>query len=61
MCVHACVYVHHVQESAYKAQKRASDSLEMELQMVMAVIWVLGAEPRSFVRAGSTLATGPPL
>jgi hypothetical protein len=53
--------VHHVQESAYKAQKRASDSLEMELQMVMAVIWVLGAEPRSFVRAGSTLATGPPL
>jgi len=41
---------------AHKGQKRASDLLELELQVVVGcLMWVLGTELRSFARAANTL------
>ena len=42
--------------SAHGVQKRASQPLEMELEMVMShPIWALGTEPRSSARSASVL------
>lgn len=56
MChVSVCMYVH-VQVVTCKGQKWPSDSLEMELQMLVShTSWVLGAQLESFERAASAL------
>lgn len=33
--------------------KRASEPLEVEVQVVLSSLWVLGTEPRSFARAAA--------
>ena len=48
VCVHilpACTYAHHL-PGVPGGQMRAPDSLEVEFQVVMATVWVLGVEPR---------------
>ena len=49
VCVPLCV------PDVHRDQKRALDSLELELQMVVTTMWVLGTEPRSSTRAVSAL------
>lgn len=62
-CVSVFVYMRvyrcHMHTGAQRSQKRASDSLELELQVVvstpMAPTWVLETEPNSSGKARSTL------
>lgn len=41
---------------AHGDQKRASDPLGLEVQMVVNVMWMMGSEPSSSGRASSTLS-----
>jgi hypothetical protein len=41
--------------SAHRGQERAPDSLELELQMVVSCLWVLGIKTGSSGRAASDL------
>jgi hypothetical protein len=45
--------VYHVYTGAPGNQKRASDTLELELKMIVRTIWVLVAELRSSAKAVS--------
>lgn len=45
----------YVSAGILRGQKMALDLLELELKVVSHLIWVLGIEPRSSVRAASTL------
>lgn len=50
VCVPACLHVYH------RGQKRVLDPLELELRVLANwLMWVLGTEPRSSVRAASAL------
>lgn len=53
----ACVHVYHM-PGALGGYKRVLGVLELELQMVMTTMGVLGIEPRFFVRAISVLIHG---
>lgn len=53
----ACVHVHHM-PGALGGCKRVLGLLELELQMVMTTMCVLGIEPRFFVRAVCVLIHG---
>lgn len=55
ICVHACQYVYHVHLGAHEGQKRAWESLELELQEVVNhPVWILGIESQSSARVAST-------
>lgn len=47
-CKHVCAP--HVY-GAHRSQKRVSELLEVELQMVVGAVWVMGIDPGSFTRA----------
>lgn len=49
----ACLYVHHMCAVPDSGQKRAPEHLEIELQALCAVVWVLGPETRSLARVVS--------
>ena len=54
MC--AFVNVCHMSADTCRGQKRASEPLELELQMVVSfLMWVLGTELKSSGQAGSAL------
>lgn len=56
MCVNVFPeYVPHVSPGAQTGQKRSSEHLELELQIVISHSWVLGTESRSSPRATSLL------
>lgn len=48
-----CIYVHHIH--AHEDQKRASDALKPELQMVVSLHGVLGTEPGPSAIASTSL------
>lgn len=49
-----CMFAHHMCVSAYRSQKGALNSLELELQTAIShLIWVLRAKPGSSARAKS--------
>lgn len=51
------VYMHYVHVEAYRGQRRVSDPLELELQVVVSCLrWMLGTEPMCSARAVSTLS-----
>lgn len=53
MFVHISMYHMHV--DAYRDQKRASETLELQLQAIVSTIYVLESELGSSARATSTL------
>ena len=60
MCVSVwpvCMYVHHVHAWFLRRSEEASDPQGLELQL--AAMWVLGAEPRGYGRAASLLTHEP--
>jgi hypothetical protein len=48
----ACMFVYHV---CTCQGEKASDALELELQLIVKILWVLETKPRSPVRAVSVL------
>ena len=52
-CVYVCVSL--CAPDTLSDQKKVLDSLELELQMVLSTMWVLGTELRSSTRAVSAL------
>lgn len=51
-----CISMYHVLTySGLKGQKKASDSLKLELKGLCAVKWVLGTQPGSSLRTDSAL------
>ena len=55
VCMCACVHVY-IGADTHRALKRAPDSLELELQVVVShLMWVLGMESRSSARATHAL------
>lgn len=51
----ACVYAYHMCIGVIRDQTRASDPLELGLQVLVAAVWVLGIECRSSTRSASVL------
>lgn len=51
----ACVYAYHMCIGVIRDQTRASDPLELGLQVLVAAVWVLGIECRSSARSASVL------
>lgn len=53
--MYECCVSAHVSYNAYKSQKKVSDPLEQELQMVVSCMWALKIEPTCFARETSAL------
>lgn len=53
--VPVCLYVSHAHAVPCGCQMKAPNPLELELQMVSCLVWVLGTEPRSSDRASRAL------
>ena len=58
-CVHISVLVCHVHTSAWGGLKRVSDSLEMDLLLVVSTVWVLGTQLLPSEKISDVLSTEP--
>lgn len=58
-CLSVYTYVHHVSAWCSVRQKRASDAQELELQIVVVTMWMLGTKPESYSKSSQGLNHWP--